>query len=347
MKRFAGASTVAVAFVAATLLSPCAAAAGTVAVASCEELPSAISGAAVSTLILLPEQTCVIGTTIPVPPGVRIVGRPGSVLVGEFPPDKVFPIFDLAASNDVEMSNFTFRLQDWSAAIRAAGARRVTLSDLRIEGTESLLGTAGVPIFIQNAANVIVERVRITDSFGGVYVLDSRTVTLQNNTLARVNFGNLVVSGSSLRIIGNSIDQPGLPSAFHHASGDGITIDGNSSYVVIQGNAIRNGFCYGIAASTGSSNVDIIGNTIERGKTAGIYLVATAGSTVSSNVLRQNWSYGLILDMPSYTTVAGNQFYGNSAWIAGSSVGRYVNNYFTLAEPLQYLDGSDSDVVER
>ena len=67
------------------------------------------------------------------------------------------------------------------------------------------------------------------------------------------------------------------------------------------------------------TNIEISGNTIDRNKQfAGISIVAPGAYTITNNLVRNNYKYGLIVDSNGSTitgnTITDNGILGNGGW---------------------------------
>lgn len=284
-------------------------------------LKTDIEGALPGTRIRLPEEV-LLTDTITVPVGVLLTG--GS-LIGEFL--TLLPM--LVVSAGVVLKDVSLKLGPYAKGI-AGTANNVRIHGLEVIGSEAEFGNGGKAVDLIGT-NLHAEGCWVENTYGGIY-LEGTDLTIRGNTLRRVNFGNLCTAGSRVTISHNDVEDSGIANAFHHASGDGITISG-SVYSVL-GNKIRRGRCYGIGAFSQVSNAIIRSNDIEDGATSGLYMVNAAGVLIGGNSFRQNAAHGVALINPSHVAVTRNDFYADTLFVDGGSNGQYTPNTYVLSEGL-------------
>lgn len=286
-------------------------------------LKSDIENASPGARIRLPDDV-VLNETITVPVGVSLIG--GHV-VAEF--ETLSHAF--IVSSGVTFKDVSLKLGAYAKGVYGTGVADVKMLGLHVEGSEAEFGNGGKAIDLAGS-NLHVEACHVENTYGGIYV-DGADLRVIRNHLKRVNFGNVCAVGARVWILDNAIDEPGIPNAYHHASGDGITF-GGCSYVAVARNSVRVGHCYGIGAFSAVENAVVADNTVEDGATSGIYLVNPVGVLLSGNQLRQNAAHGIALINPSYVAATGNHFYGDTLFVDGGSNGQYTPNTYVLSEGL-------------
>lgn len=304
----------------------------------CAQLGAAIRDAAPGTIILLPPHECALEGVTRVPSGVTVSGREGSVVRASIDDRSSRPALDLSGSENVVLRDFELRLDARVKGVAASNASGIELRSLRIHGnlgrpdvesTSNEEGDSSLAVDMIDVANVVVDHLEVTESFGGVYMRRVAGAEVTNNRFEGVNFGNLVISGEDILIEHNRFIDPGRPSANHHSAGDGITLGSGTSQIVIRDNVFEDGNCYFIHAPRGGlDDIAISGNVFRRSTTTAVFLYDSSRANIVDNQFLANEAHGIVLNRSRSATIAGNVFDDDSVYISDSSDTWVENNTF-------------------
>ena len=184
-------------------------------------------------------------------------------------------------------------------------------------------------ISIYNAKNIEISHLKISNTVGGIYVFGNHVI-IKKNELNQVNMGNIVVSGTCIKVEDNIISESGKSTSFMPSSGDAISVEGGSSDVEITRNIIDTGYCVLIWAHPFVDNIKIMRNILKSGITTAVIIEGGTNIIVSDNEFVSNLSYGLGISTGSADVlVENNNFYDNGVFVS-SDVEKILIQYNTL-----------------
>ena len=270
---------------------------------------------------------------IKIPNGVKILGEKNVT----FRRTKDFngaPVFNLSNASSITIKNITIELFSNSKGILSNSkiqTEDIVLKDIIFRGnfdkdeTEKK-GRSNLTLTLENVQNLEIDNLDFQDTFGGIYLNKITNGKVNNNTLNRVNFGNIVVSNSkNITIDHNSISQPGKGSKYNHPSGDGITFGGINDNIFITSNTITQGYCYLIWVVGSINNSVISDNTFSSGVTTALCINNGDNVIIENNEFRYSLANGILLnDNYNNITIENNTFY-NDGIISRNGKSKNIN----------------------
>jgi hypothetical protein len=275
----------------------------------------------------------------------RRAGRAGQSPARGLPGGNTYPLFELTGVTDIEFGGFEVELGVNARGFRATSGGAFRFRDIRVQG--NLLGddTSSLAFDFRGVNDIEAIGVTIEENFGGFYANSVGRLLVERLRTRRVNFGNLVVSGTNIIIRNITFEEPGFPSANHHPAGDGITL-GESTDVLIDGAYFVRGRCHLIAAPRGRiTRLTIRNSTFISGTTSAIRLVDVLDSEISANSFRDNGGHGVAISFARGMTVSQNVFRRDTLYLGNSANGAYVDNLFSGAGPTPIRGAGPTDVV--
>lgn len=318
------------------------------------DLVGAIASAPPGSIVYLPDRPFEMFSPIKIPDSIAIKGRPHTVVsVSSLDGFSVYG-FDASGSRNVTVSNVSFYLSRLGGAV--IGDRAV---DLRIAGTTvtgnfygaaSYADSSEILVKITDGTGIRIKGSLVVNTFGGFFVLDSRGVVLDRNTLDHSNFGQLVASGQDVTVTNNQVFRSGLPNRAKTMGrqGDGFTSYGITG-LTLEHNLFWGPYCYQAAFSQApSSDVRIAHNVMARGITNAVYFAAkTQNVTVIDNDFVKNSGAAVASDRDlANAEIAGNRMDRDGVSLTGSFTGVRISDNqnlgglthdFTMRD---YIDGS-------
>ena len=289
---------------------------------SSDNIISEISKGRYGDRFLLKKGEYTIQGTIFVPSGVSIYGEFGVNLIKAHYYGINF--FDISGSENVEISNLDIVLGVSDSAIVATSStitQNIKISNLRINGVLETIHDnkntiSYTAISIKNGRNIDISSNTIENTTGGIYVY-GENIHIINNQLKHVSWGNVVVNGSYIDIIGNLILGSGIGTFSRLSEGDAITVLDKSSNVKVLSNTLETGYCHLIWIHSHCRNVEIKQNYVKNSITTGVYIDSDVHDLViSHNQFIGNIGYGLAL-LPVFgnVLVEDNLFRGNTLYV--------------------------------
>jgi parallel beta helix pectate lyase-like protein len=313
--------------------------------ATCPTLAADLQNAAAGDVVILPDAPCDLAQIIRPASGIAVRGVPGSLLRVAFPGTSTYPLFELSGLADIEFGGFEIELGLNARGFRATTGGAFRFLDIRVRGNLLAGDTSSLAFDFRGVNDVEAIGVTIEENFGGFYANGVSRLLVERFRTRRVNFGNLVVSGTNIVIRNITLEEPGFPSASHHPSGDGITL-GESTDVLIDGAYFVRGRCYLINGPSGLvTRLTVRNSTFISGTTSAIRLANVVDSEISANSFRDNGGHGVAITVAQGVTVAHNVFRRDTLYLGNSTNGAYVDNFFSGAGPTPIRGTGATDVV--
>ncbi len=304
--------------------------------------------------IYLPDGDIKIFETIHIPSGVEVIGQKNTVILASS--SDVRTVFDFGDASISSITNVAFKLDGVVFAVGGEGSDRITVKGLTIKGEiQNSSQSDGNPAVIAftGSSNLNISENLIFNCRGGIYTLDSTDVSINNNQLSGVNYGQFVVSGSNIEISSNAVFEAGLSSDDGNVSGQGdcITVFGVSD-LRITSNKFESGLCYLISFSLGkSSDVTISGNIFANGITHAIYSYASteiSNMYVSDNLFQNNAGSAMAFEgLIGEISVCDNKFVNDGILLPQGYGSALVQGNEGLVEYAYDAEISFEDIVGR
>jgi parallel beta-helix repeat protein len=253
---------------------------------------------------------------IKVPNGITIQGMPKTILVGK---EKSLPFFNLADSSDVTIKNLNIKPISGQLAFAANQTDTYTtnlvLENITILGNgdkhlQSKTDYSGMAIYIKNAKKLRINNCKISHTRGGIY-LWGEDLKIKRNQLKQVYFGNIVVTGKTIEISQNNVNESGKGTDLIGSEGDSITIGANSSDILIKENKLDMGYCYMLWAHGTVNNLTITRNLVKESVTGGVYIDDAQGLTITNNLFLLNAGGGIGIEEGNNILIKNNIFKDN------------------------------------
>ncbi len=203
----------------------------------------------------------------------------------------------------------------------------VTLKGVEVRHASTSFMEDYAGILIEKTKNTVIENVRLTDNFFGIYLAESENAIIRNN--------HITASGKRETSSGNGIHiwySKGTTITDNYVSGhrDGLYFEFVKG-ATIRGNKSENNIRYGIHFMY-SDNCSYIGN-IFRNNGGGVAVMYTQNVRIYDNHFEDNWgssAYGMLLKEINRSEIKGNTFSNNSVGlhIEASSRNQIENNTF-------------------
>ncbi len=219
-------------------------------------------------------------------------------------------------ANNVNMSGFTVQNSNYTypdpvySGILIDGA-----TGCNIHGNNLDHNANGIMVQNSTGPNTLDNNVITNNSWNGIYVLASNSVTITNTTITTMGYsGILLESGVTGCVVGSS----GNPNTISGVPSYGIGLFGSTTGNTISYNNLQNcgtnaGSGWGIYATSSLSNI-FDHNTISNCASVGISLVrqddtytASNGNTISNNNISHTGNNAINVDFASYNnSITGN-----------------------------------------
>ncbi len=189
----------------------------------------------------------------------------------------------------------------------------------------SMKDYAGVRVF--KCSDVTIENCELTNTFFGIYLSDSRCITVRNVHSKGANYGKSD-TGNGIHLW--KCDSALIEGNYMEGHRDGIYLEFAKNSLVVNNKAEKN-FRYGLHFMF-SDNDTYQGNVFGLNGT-GVAVMYSKGMHMYNNRFENNWgdaSYGLLLKDMSGGVISGNTFKNNTVGITmeGSNHMRMENNDF-------------------
>ena len=148
----------------------------------------------------------------------------------------------------------------------------------------------------------------------GVYVSNSRYITITKNNISQCNTSGIVVEGDSV-YRENSITS----NIVQNNIGDGIRV--NSYNTLVNGNVVQNNSENGININN-TMHCTVIDNTVQNNGLVGISITTCSHNNICSNVVQHNFSHGISAISSSHR----NNINGNAVQNNGGSTGINIDS---------------------
>ena len=297
----------------------------------CSLIKPTIVAAQPGDIVSLPDKVCSVPSSILVPDGVTIEGQGGSILQADWTGySSTYPIFYLNQTDEAKFYNFGMVLGNNVRAFRADDpSSKLIFQGLNIRGNMLEGGTSSIAFYVLGSSEVQIDSVNVYNTAGGIYLPSLTKARITNSKLQDVNFGNIVFSGSDVVVSHNVVIDAGKAPIGGQASGDGITIGGNTSNVRVFSNTFIDGHCYQIQIYGGANNIVVSNNNFDNGVTSGVYLrPGVLNTTITQNTFRKN-SHGVAVESSSSgINVLNNTFIEDTIFVAAMSGNVFANNRF-------------------
>lgn len=206
-------------------------------------------------------------------------------------------------------------------------ASHVTLQGLDIRNSKrgSMKDYAGVRVY--QATDIAIDNCRLTNTFFGIYLSDSKRLSVRNVHSKGANYGKSD-TGNGIHLW--KCDSVLLENNYLEGHRDGIYLEfAKNSF--IKNNLAEKNFRYGLHFMF-SDNDTYTNNTFRLNGT-GVAVMYSKGMHMFYNRFENNWgdaSYGLLLKDMSGGIITGNTFHNNTIGITmeGSNHMRLENNDF-------------------
>lgn len=206
-------------------------------------------------------------------------------------------------------------------------ADNVTVKNLEVRHASTSFMEDYAGILVQKTDSTLIENVRLTDNFFGIYLAESQNTVLRNNHIT-ASYERETKSGNGIhlwyskdvRIEGNYVK--GHRDGLYFEFVEGATISGNVSEENIR---------YGIHFMY-SDHCRYEENTF-RNNGGGVAVMYTSHVEIINNRFEDNWgssAYGMLLKEINRSTIVGNEFYNNSVglYIEATSRNEFRDNTF-------------------
>ncbi|MFN8287974.1 MAG: nitrous oxide reductase family maturation protein NosD [Chitinophagales bacterium] len=206
-------------------------------------------------------------------------------------------------------------------------AGHVTIKGLDVRNSKrgSMKDYAGIRVF--KCTDVTIEDCKLTNTFFGIYLSDSKHITVRDVHSKGANYGKSD-TGNGIHLW--KCDSALIEQNFMEGHRDGIYLEfAKNSF--IRNNKAQNNFRYGLHFMF--SDNDTYENNLFTDNGTGVAVMYSKGMHMYNNRFQNNWgdaSYGLLLKDMSGGTIAGNIFQNNTIGITmeGSNHMRLLNNDF-------------------
>jgi parallel beta-helix repeat protein len=303
------------------------------------------------TLFLLSEGLYINPGTIKIPSGVIVEGQ-GNVIIEQTFAGNTQPIFDIYGSNGVAIKNITLKLGSSTSGIGAFSnevkTRNIHIENIKIIGNlnkvPNINETSRFGVYIENGDNIKVIDSSIVETFGGLYLIGDNIDVIRNK-LERVNFGNIVLGGMNLNVFDNQVYESGKASRFFPATGDAVTIGGNSANIVLKGNVFKSGYCYLLWAHSPIRNITLTDNWFESSVTSAVYVEGASSANVTSNTFYRNLAHGIVfVNSGNDITIKDNKLVDDTIYIESDlkKVKIYENKFEKLPQSSDAILGTFS-----
>lgn len=247
-------------------------------VASDAEFRDALNIATIGDQIFVNASSISIRESFMIPSGISVFGNECIIY------SSAESAFDLGSSAGVEINGFHIELQSGKGIV-GNRSQNILIKNCKVTGASLSTGMSYIAININDGSDVDIRGSKIKDTIGGIYLVNCSNVNVSDNTLERVSYGNLVISGANIEILDNNITDPGYPNIEGRYNGDGMTLEIENGFVAR--NKVSGGFCYNVALDN-SSQVTLEENLIENGVTGGLYVTNSKNLVVENNLFINN-----------------------------------------------------------
>lgn len=204
----------------------------------------------------------------------------------------------------------------------------VTLKGVEVRHASTSFMEDCAGILVEKTKNTVIENVRLTDNFFGIYLAESENAIIRNN--------HLTASGKRETSSGNGIHlwySKGTVITDNYISGhrDGLYFEFVKG-AIIEGNKSENNIRYGIHFMY-SDDCSYI-NNVFRNNGGGVAVMYTHNVRIYDNYFEDNWgssAYGMLLKEINRSEIKGNTFSNNSVglYIEATSRNQIENNTFS------------------
>lgn len=310
---------------------------------SVAELEALIEGARPGEVVHLPDGEHRLRRTIKIPSHVTIMGGPASAILYDAGEEAY--ALDASDTDGVAIKNIVFHLDGHAGGITAKRA-----ANLRIQGNAAIgriyhhegpRSPGGYPIYVDDSRDILVVGNVITNTFGGIYALNSSRVEISSNMLDHANFGQIVVSGHNFDVSSNEVFSSGIPNKAGTISrqGDAFTSFGLSG-ARLRDNLFFGSYCYQASFFLGpNTGVEISGNVMAYGITSAIHFPVPAQNiTIVNNTFIRNAGAAVAADAPVESIeISRNNFIGDGLFFGDRHQELLVINNLGLTEVAESL----------
>lgn len=314
---------------------------------SIEQAANTLISAKEGQIIILPRGNIYLNQTLHLPSDVTIIGYPEETIL--YLDESIKMFFRCENKSNIKLRNFIIKLKAGQRGVYCKKVSRVLVDRVNIYGNNLDSKTdSGMALYFGLSNDIKVTNNYIENTRGGIYIVNkSRSALVQGNILNRVNFGNIVFTGSGAVIDSNKISEGGKASFSSHGSGDMITIGFDSSSILISNNYSENDYCYHIWAHGRVEDLTIENNVFKSGVTTAINIENPINLRIRNNIFQNNLAHGIyIYDKYENVSIQDNYFYDDEILLSYHLEGQITITGNTFVNSLK-KNGNQANILGR